>query len=734
MSDSVPLSPLSRPSTNQDQDRPPSVNDHESPPDYESFREPPKELTLHDRSKSALVLALLYAALVLAPWVITCLLANRPITTSGHYGDVDNYNRYDAETTQSPFKKNERWYHAAQVIQAIASVLALPLTSSICASAAVIYMQRNQRLTMPQLMTLADRGWMNRATYWRIWLLQWPQYGSSFLVVALITSLLALIIAPIQSIFLTSEAVKTPTHDQKVGMMWDLPRVIQTYADLSSGDSNINTIITRAALTTASTNQPHAQLWPGANVSCDPLSYEVEGKNICSRQGATFNDMTGYPDPFFAQLPSTFHTGLFRQFLPRFNSSAQVQAIEESEFPANCDRIDNGFFVEYTNSSRYYDTDIMQIWGLKACMPGNVRESPWKATRNRHDFSEELYLDIKLTNWSVGWTSIQERGIYRVTLNTTTGYFELPNYMNGGVAGFLLEKDPIEEPCDDGCKDQTGYYGYKRDITTITPVAPGLQIVGNKGPLLTTALALFGTGSYIETRATNPEIYGATALPDWDSERFNHWPVGSSACIYLSPLDRLTSSNSNFRYCIKNSDGGENGEDIDFQIVNWLENFLVAPASLENAFNAAAYIATKTWLENNPGSSGDISNHLSVSFDLGADSQIPVISLAGLIFVSVLLGIHLLLLLSMGVYAAWSQRWTKQLDSFAMMRIGASISHHVPLLMSYRLNLVKELREVPGWMGDQMPESEKVGVLGLGGPVQLKKGRKYASYHKKPYH
>ena len=86
----------------------------------------------------------------------------------------------------------------------------------------------------------------------------------------------------------------------------------------------------------------------------------------------------------------------------------------------------------------------------------------------------------------------------------------------------------------------------------------------------------------------------------------------------------------------------------------------------------------------------------------------------------------------LGVYAAWSPRWTRVLDSFAMMRIGGAIARYVPLFMSYRLDLVKELREVPGWMGDQMPESESVGMLGLGGPLRLRSGRKYVSLNRRP--
>lgn len=242
-------------------------------------------------------------------------------------------------------------------------------------------------------------------------------------------------------------------------------------------------------------------------------------------------------------------------------------------------------------------------------------------------------------------------------------------------------------------------------------------------------MALFGAGSFVDTRATHPEAYSATAFRN-DSAT-PRWPVYSSACIDLSPLGHLFPRVSEISYCIDNSDGGQNGEDIRFQIVNWLRNFLQQNDTIETAFNAAAYIATKAWLEDNVSTIDFFRDSLAVSSDMGADSLIPVISLAGVVVVSILLGIQLLILFAMAIYAAWSPRWTKKLDSFAMMRIGASISQHVPLLLAHKLELVHEVKDVPGWMGDQMPECEEVGVLGLGGPIPLTKGREYASYHRK---
>jgi hypothetical protein len=243
-------------------------------------------------------------------------------------------------------------------------------------------------------------------------------------------------------------------------------------------------------------------------------------------------------------------------------------------------------------------------------------------------------------------------------------------------------------------------------------------------------MALFGDGSFIETRARQPEVYAGTILPDYSSDDWPY-PDGMSACRHLAPLSNLLPDITRVG-CISNSKGGENGWDIRHLIAEWLLYFQADPPVLANMFTAAAYLSHRAWMDQGAVEPSSYRDRFSVSFDMGVDREKPVISQVGMIVVSVLLGVHVLSLLALSVYAAWTPRWTKRLDSFAIMRIGASIAKHVPLWMVHRTRMVKELDEVPGWIGDQMPESEDVGVLGLGGPSRLRKGRKYLSYHNKP--
>lgn len=89
-------------------------------------------------------------------------------------------------------------------------------------------------------------------------------------------------------------------------------------------------------------------------------------------------------------------------------------------------------------------------------MPRDLTTSPWKSTRDRQDFTEEVYLNVTLIHYNVNKLNQDQQNstFYKVTLDTTAGYFELPNYMNGEVAKPLLKKDP-NSICGEHCEPET---------------------------------------------------------------------------------------------------------------------------------------------------------------------------------------------------------------------------------------------------------------------------------------
>lgn len=209
--------------------------------------------------------------------------------------------------------------------------------------------------------------------------------------------------------------------------------------------------MTRDALATTTVTEPMIQLWQGGNFTCDSPTLAANDTTIppaACGYGATLGNMSALTDPFFAQLPSTFTSGLVRQFLPRFNSSSSFATISSSDYPANCPEAVLGYYSQYASN---YSDALVNPWSVEVCMPASLQTTPWKNIHTRQDFTETLYLNISIAD--AGQAPTPGGDLYQITLSTTAGYFELPNYMNSESAGPLLDSDP-NDFCDSMCLTQ----------------------------------------------------------------------------------------------------------------------------------------------------------------------------------------------------------------------------------------------------------------------------------------
>lgn len=155
--------------------------------------------------------------------------------------------------------------------------------------------------------------------------------------------------------------------------------------------------------------------------------------------------------------------------------------------------------------------------------------------------------------------------------------------------------------------------------------------------------------------------------------------------------DDIGQTTKNNKFCITHT-AGRDSIPLDIVIASWISNFNYDEERLTNAFTAAAFLANQACIENNVPLLG---RSLSISFDMGHDTHIPVISQAGLICVSVLLGLFILILLAFALYSTATPRWTSTLDSFAMMRIGAAIADKVPSLVGRKTDRIDVLGKIP---------------------------------------
>lgn len=459
-------------------------------------------------------------------------------------------------------------------------------------------------------------------------------------------------------------------------------------------------------------------------------------------------------DPFFSELPYTTSTGLLSQFAPRANSTASREIIANEDFPTDCSQNPNGFYIHYNNMSEDASSgNRTSSYSVEVCMPGDVTQPAWETNRKRQDRNEELYLKIRLDNCShypTGeWSS-------RITLNTTVGYFELPNYANGELPGPLLENP--DSLCGSSCKDQGPIRENKlkpraaaTDSGTVVNATSGVLSNYKKGPLLTMTMALFGIGSFLDV------------VDDLAAYREAHREVDLEAkgeCITTVPFLQLTRTVETefadlsdkfpfldpcleFQATATTETIDVTGVDATNLAAEYLWMFLyndatgVAQSSnydpvgdsngtrIVNALEAAAFITNEVWMVDDPRIT---SRQLTVNSDMGEDTQKPGISDVGIAIVSILLLVDLFCLAALALYSARVPRWTEQLDSFAMMRLGAAMADDLPLQVANKAERISILDETPGCIGDTTGGEGTVGELGIGAKTPLRARRRYTCY------
>lgn len=261
--------------------------------------------------------------------------------------------------------------------------------------------------------------------------------------------------------------------------------------------------------------------------------------------------------------------------------------------------------------------------------------------------------------------------------------------------------------------------------------------IRNQSPLLTIALALFGPGSFIAERAAQPSVQNGTAeSPETVNSCTERVPFLSLLSTAETQLNTVNAWSMNpLTQCVTGSQRHLN--DLQEDLLAYVQAF-IGPVSygpgvsvlqsvyderLKNAFEAAAFLANEQWL-----TTAATQVTLAVSYDAGNPTQVPNISEAGIVIVSLLLAIYLIGLLATATYSSWNPRWTSHLDSLAMMQLGAAISDRLPLRVVADSHLMKTLDETPGWVGDGGCDEGAVGELRLGARSQLRAKRRYACY------
>ncbi len=169
-----------------------SVTDEE----FESQREKQAGLTEEGatgirlpRQSYIVFLVSIYAAMFITAWSILTMTSRRPIGRASYSCDsAVDYTCPSAAERRAHNARTQTYISNAQTLMSAVALLTIPLTATVCAAAAVPWLQRvGHDMSLRQIMTLADRGWTSPYTYSRLTFPRgWKRYGSSFLVMGII--------------------------------------------------------------------------------------------------------------------------------------------------------------------------------------------------------------------------------------------------------------------------------------------------------------------------------------------------------------------------------------------------------------------------------------------------------------------------------------------------------------------------------------------------------------------
>ncbi|KAF2140108.1 uncharacterized protein K452DRAFT_299507 [Aplosporella prunicola CBS 121167] len=656
-------------------------------------------------------LLLFYIPVLVIPWVLTCILAYHPLNASSYYIQAGGLSPDQVSSVSSTII-------AIRVLNSVASVATIPVIGAVLAQAAVVYTQKrksDQSLTLRQTLALADRGWGDIGVLWDALRGDRGRAGAAslFLWFAALLIVIGAVQQPLQQLLvrfddtlvLTSQDNSTSNH-------------ISGYdpepSDLEKMPQGLGVSEVAASLGTASDQEIFSQIWPeytGADNATAVKSADSQTFRWYSHDNQTAGLNRTY---FVSALPNGTTTGVLRQHAMRFNSSVKCEHV--SGIPSPC------------SGSRPFEASLSMpgVLNISLCAPGAYGESPWNLSRNRQDITEHLYLDVYVP---CSKDIIQNRNqaanfTLRCTSNTTRGYFELGNYRNNYTHGPLLETWPTPENMSKNYNDKLrGTLGdrpteldhgrYNRtgwDVDSL-PDPFGTRNLNMSGPLMTSALAMFGNQSFFHLAANHTN---ATSIR-----------TKTEICKYYSlPLARLLPQwHDDFQHFCGDADSEKQPRGALAQLVNgWVFNFNDTDGA-EQAFEAGMFFATKALLTQTVDATRAWGAR-EIQSAPGAMVIKPNVSLAVIIVISIIIFLQICGL----AYAVWYiyqvRTWTVTLNGTAMARVGAGMdkSEMPPMGMLMRKDL-DTLNDVDGLVGvvERRADSGGDPPLKLGAPGVISK-------------
>ncbi|MCJ1387060.1 hypothetical protein MMC17_010189 [Xylographa soralifera] len=653
-------------------------------------------------------LIILYALIAILSWTITCVLCYQPIGIPTYFDQVGNYSR-------SRYESSERWRVAATLGTSVVGAISIPVTSAICAKAAAVYCQRRSDvkappITLRQMLALEDKGWSDSAVIRDVLRPSTSrQTRSPLLMFAAVLVVIAFFIPILQGALVSTIYISILSlDDQEFTPVPIGQQITPGILAASSNTSVMDSIISATINGMLTDKQPFLWSTDQKNLSVNSL---VPSVNI----DPSFDNLAD--ELFFSTFPIGTDGGVYRNLALRLNVSVSCASVAQSDFPSSCTGTEplNRTYSNINSSDPAPFGDLNNPrYRARICAPGNILTSPWQFVSSRQDIHEEFWLDFQRTTQGPGggvW-GYEDRGsnyTLHCSSNSTLGFFELPNYWNGHVAGPLLDTVPLNGP----------NLSYQNSDNNQLSAGSRIPIDGVPGPFLAATLAVFGPRTFFDTVASSNAYTNANQI----ACSTLRYPFTGLSVIGNDYKLASWNQTSPMLDCPSHDFSDDPVSPLLAALLGWLPNF-GDPTQATAALTLATYAASNAILNVGPSQ-----QNLEVWACAGSDLQKPTMAVATMVVVTLLLAAQLVGLAFLAVYASRRPSWTESLDAWAILRIGAEIGPDVPAVSAAKAQRAKMLDEKKGWIGDAGTEWREAGgeyrELRLGGMDGVREGALY---------
>ncbi|KAH7322805.1 hypothetical protein B0I35DRAFT_188452 [Stachybotrys elegans] len=587
--------------------------------------------------KRYMVALLVYLALLITPWALTCVLMFRPINMPSYLNLAGDYDDAD-------FDNVELWYRGIDIANRIAATAAVPVVSSLLAHGVVVYTQRrdpHQTLSLRQMMPLADRGWMDFSALLDATSHIGPSSSTPFLWGAAALILLAAVQPLVQSALVHPETIRVISHQDYVRYYYDTesnrnaivgvdphPNYIAAYPQ----ESVIQSAMQKMIAVRMSDFQPNMWVTNGRTREHWRREHTLDPGS----------ESEPYVPYFASALPGGTSTGVFRYHAAGISTRVTCQL--EENFPRTCPG-GRPFEIDYRGEER-----SGEAFRARICGEGRVDTSPWSRSRNKESIAEQLWIEFRgqdmrrHTNYTM-----------RCNADSTRGWFELGNVWNDYNYGDMLDEWPDEEEIIRNYHDRGSSeyeFGYPRreepDVTAEVAFKPSNP--PTPGPLITAVLAMFGNSSFLHSAqaATSDETRISTleALCAQKSTPFYNfvWRWSTAHCP---------------------SDGRIHPNELNDLVANFFLG-MGDPFTTSKALEAASYLANEALLRE----ATTLGSPREINSAPGRTVIKPRQSSTAIVVISVLVGVEAMGLLLLGIFIYSKPTWTATLDTRSMLSLG----------------------------------------------------------------